>query len=93
MSITTETLSFAMGEEGSLLLGIEPDMPATEALDLAADLADGVKQLCDRLVDAIDSDGGPVLACEIRAIGFLADTTGALARSVERSMKRAGGES
>lgn len=92
MNLRTRSLSFAMGEDGGLL-NVEPDMPAAEALELAADLADGVHHLCDKLNDMVDSDDGAVLACEIRAIGFLAETASALTRSVERSMKRAGGES
>lgn len=89
--LLTRSLHFAMGEEGGLL-SVEPDMPAVEALGLAADLADGAQYLCQRLHDVINEDCGTVLACEMRALGFLAETAGALTRSVERGMKRAGGE-
>ena len=91
MNLQTRSLSFAMGEEGGLLR-VEPDMPAVEALDLAAGIADGAQYLCQRLHDVINEDCGSVLACEMRAIGFLAETAAALTRSVERSMKRVGGE-
>lgn len=55
------------------------------ALDLAADLADGIEQLCGRLVDCINS--GEIAYCsEIRALGFLAQMTSALVRSSERGI-------
>ncbi|GFM89181.1 hypothetical protein PSCICO_45800 [Pseudomonas cichorii] len=61
------------------------DLPG--ALDLAADLADGVEQLCGRLNDCINN--GEIAYCaEIRAIGFLAQMTSALVRSAERGIRK-----
>ncbi|MBI6853388.1 hypothetical protein YA0002_11480 [Pseudomonas cichorii] len=82
-------ISFGGSGEGLFTIASEQqseDEDLSGALELAADLADGVEQLCGRLHDCINN--GEIAYCaEIRAIGFLAQITSALVRSAERGMR------
>lgn len=86
---TTGPMNF--GGSSFMLFRVERGTCISEALDLGADLADGVSQLCGRLHDCINN--GEIAYCaEIRALGFLGDAIGALNRSariaLERSIER-----
>ncbi|MCV4285898.1 hypothetical protein [Pseudomonas capsici] len=85
-----EQITFG-GSSHSLFTIASEQWPKNEdlsgALELAADLADGVEQLCGRLHDCIN-DGEIAYCAEIRAIGFLAQITSALVRSAERGIRK-----
>ncbi|PIK77139.1 hypothetical protein [Pseudomonas sp. 382] len=72
--------------DGSPLFKIGEGVKVTDGLYLAADLADGIKQLCDRLYDDIN-DGELTYCAEVRALSFLAETIGAIVRAGEYSMR------
>lgn len=72
--------------DGSAMLKIADSVKITDGLYLAADLADGMKQLCDRLYDDIN-DGDLTYCAEVRALSFLAETVGAIVRASEYSLR------
>lgn len=92
---TTTTLSaqlpklspISFGPEYDPIFSIGSDVDLVQGLDIAADLGNGVSQLCGRLDSAIN-EGEVVLCSEVRAIGFLADVISALTRSAQISLKK-----
>ncbi|MBD1601157.1 hypothetical protein [Pseudomonas typographi] len=60
-------------------LYIEAGLDLRVGLYLAADISDGVEQLCDRLGDAINNGEVAYLA-EVRALGLLSSMSSALSR-------------
>ena len=87
MSIKTRNMAIHLTSDGHLL-NVEKNVSAVVALELAADLGEGVSLLLNRLSDAINEDNDIVYGNELRALGLLAETASALTRSVERSLKR-----
>lgn len=83
--IRTTEMQFINGQAGHLLR-VDPDMPASDALALAGELAEGVELLCKRLSDDLD-EGESAYVSEVRAIGFLGETASALIQSVARDLK------
>ncbi|WMN19242.1 hypothetical protein QL104_07495 [Pseudomonas piscis] len=77
--------------DGAGMLRIAEAVKITDGLYLAADLAEGIKQLCDRIHSDIN-EGELTYLAEVKALGFLADTVGALVRASEYSMRHGGGE-
>lgn len=85
---------FSFGPEYIAMFSIQEGADLVQGLAVAADLADGISQLCGRLRDSIN-DGETAYCAEIRALGFLGDAVSALTRSAQVSLKRtseAGGD-
>lgn len=76
------------GPDYTDLFMINPDANLIGALSAAADLADGISQLCGRLAFAIN-DGEIAYLSEVRTLGFIGDVVGALTRSAERGLEAA----
>lgn len=70
------------------LFSINVDADMVGALSVAADLSDGISQLCGRLGDCIN-DGEIAYLAEVRTLGFIGDVVAALVRSAERGLKAA----
>lgn len=77
------------------LVATKADMPATEALEVAADLSSGLMQILDKFAVAVN-DGELVYVDELRALSFLAETANALILAAHRvggvNRASAGGE-
>ncbi len=78
----------AFGMEYTEMFSINPDANLIDALSIAADLSDGISQLCSRLAYAIN-DGEIAYLSEVRTLGFIGDVVSALTRSAERGLKAA----
>lgn len=76
------------GDNRTLLFQVRDGGSVIEGLELASELADGVAQLCSRLYAEINN-GEDAGTAEIKALGFLSDTVGALTRSARRSLEQA----
>jgi hypothetical protein len=70
------------------LFSINEEADLAGALSVAADLSDGISQLCGRLGDSIN-DGQIAYLSEVRTLGFIGDVVAALVRSAERGLKTA----
>ncbi|WP_223616437.1 hypothetical protein [Pseudomonas sp. BF-B-30] len=84
----------AFGTGYANLFKVHEDGDLMEAMQLAADLAEGISQLCGRLDEAINNDGVAYCA-EVRALGFLGNVVETLVRSSIYGLKlslKAGGE-
>lgn len=90
MTITTKKMEFVPGSEG-MLLSVNADMPATEALNLSAELAEGAQLFINRLYESVD-DGGYVNLAELQALSFLTEAASILNRSVLKAMNARGDE-
>tara|TARA_Y100000815_G_scaffold269104_1_gene291259 strand:- start:51 stop:317 length:267 start_codon:yes stop_codon:yes gene_type:complete len=82
----TTVAQFSIGAEGCLMR-VDAGMPAGEALELAANLAEGIQLLSERLYDAVNDNSEIVHLSELRSIGFLGEVVSALSRSVYRAAK------
>lgn len=89
--LKTTEVSFANQCHGELL-SVRPGLPATEALGLARNLANGLQCICGHLGDVINYGDELHYLDEMRALGFLSETVAALIFSVECGLERAGGE-
>jgi hypothetical protein len=79
--------SYAFGGSSATLFTINEDQDLLEGLQVASDLSEGIRQLCDRLDQCINE--GEIMYCaEIRALGFLGDVVGVLTRSAHRALDR-----
>lgn len=80
----------AFGGENSNLLSICAGGNIEQGLELAADLAIGVEQLCSRLEQSINF--GELAYCsEVRALGFLSGTVAAFIRAAQFGLVAEGG--
>ncbi|VVM91696.1 hypothetical protein PS681_02840 [Pseudomonas fluorescens] len=70
------------------LLSVNEGADLIGALSIAADLADGVSQLCGRLGASIN-DGEVAYLAEVRTLGFIGDVVAALVRSAGRGLQAA----
>jgi len=61
-----------------------------EALDIAADLADGIQQICIRFAESVN-EGEVVYLAELRSVAMLAEVASAFVRASERGLRRTGG--
>ncbi|GLK88293.1 hypothetical protein [Pseudomonas turukhanskensis] len=76
--------------DGGHLLSVNGGFSSSEALTVAAELADGIKMLSVRLHSAVNE--GDLIYCEeITALGFLAESVASLVYSVNRSQAVQGG--
>lgn len=80
-------LSFCGCQNGDYLLQTRAGTSVIEALDIAADLADGIQQVSMRFVAALD-DGETIYVAEMRCLAMLAEMASAFTRSAERGMRR-----
>lgn len=78
--------------DGSQLFKITEGSKIVDGLYLAADLADGIKQICDRLHDDIN-EGDLTYCAEVKALAFLAETVGTIVRASEYSLRPQGARS
>lgn len=83
-------LSFCACPNGDYLLQTRAGTSVIEALDIAADLADGIQQVSMRFVAALD-DGETIYVAEMRCLSMLAEVASAFTRAAERGMRRAAG--
>ncbi|MBM9487009.1 hypothetical protein JBE38_13845 [Pseudomonas sp. ICBG1301] len=99
-SITQQTLQlpkltpFSFGDAGCEMFTIKEGADLIEGLKIAADISDGINQLCGRLYARIN-DGEIAYVSEVRALGFLGEVVCALARSAQVSLQKqqdAGGD-
>ncbi|MNB96698.1 hypothetical protein D3C76_1009020 [compost metagenome] len=84
----------AFGTVYANLFKVHEDGDLMEAMQLAADLAEGISQLCGRLDESINNDG-IALCAEVRTLGFLGNVVETLVRSSVYGIKasfEAGGE-
>ena len=77
---------FSFGPEYIGLFCIPEGGDLVQGLAVAADLADGISQLCERLRGSIN-DGDIANCAEIRALGFLGDAVSALVRSAQNGIE------
>ena len=89
--LQTTLVSFANQCRGELL-SVRAGVPATEALRLARNLANGLQCIAGHLGDVINSGDDLHYLDEMSALGFLSETVAALIFSVERGMEAQGGE-
>lgn len=82
----TTGMQFSIGAEGCLMR-VDAGMPAGEALELAADLTEGIQLLSERLYDAVNDNSEIVHLCELRSVGFLGEVVSALTRSVGHGIR------
>lgn len=80
-------LVFSPTPDGHFLLRTEKGSSAVDAIDLAADLADGIQQISTRLADA-SNEGETVYVAELRCVAMLAEVASALTRAAERGMRQ-----
>ena len=76
----------AFGTAYSNLFKVHENGDLIEAIQVAADLAEGISQLCGRLDESINN-GGIALCAEVRALGFLGNVVEALVRSSGHGLK------
>ncbi|QHC93841.1 hypothetical protein PspR84_04105 [Pseudomonas sp. R84] len=79
----------SFGPDYTELFSINESADLVGALSIAADLADGVSQLCGRLGACIN-DGEVAYLAEVRTLGFIGDVVAALVRSAGRGLQAAG---
>lgn len=77
---------FSFGPEYIELFRVLEGGDLVQGLAVAADLADGISQLCGRLKDSINN-GSTANCAEILALGFLGDAASALIRSAQSSIE------
>lgn len=87
----TENMAIHLTSDGHLF-DVAKGIPADVALSFAADLGEGIQLLTERMYDDVNEDNDAIYTCELRALGFLAEVSGALARSVSRSMRMEKGD-
>lgn len=78
------------GAPGFDLLSTVEGGSIIEALDLAADLTDGIQQICTRFSEAVD-EGEVIYLAELRSVAMLAEVASAFVRATERGLRSAGG--
>lgn len=89
--LQTTAQSFANIGHGDLL-AVRPGVPASEALGMARNLANGLQHLCEHLGDVVNCGGDVSYLDELRTLSFLGETMSALIFSVEHSFELKGGE-
>lgn len=78
---------FSFGDAGCEMFTIKEGADLIEGLKIAADLSDGIHQLCSRLHAEINN-GEIAYVSEVRALGFLGEVVCALARSAQVSLQK-----
>ncbi|MCF7540612.1 hypothetical protein [Pseudomonas petrae] len=73
------------------LLAVKPGGKVSEAVSMAADLAEGMRNLLRHMHVSVNA-GDLVFIDEIKALAFLSDTISALTRSSELALTRAAKE-
>ncbi|WP_155250521.1 hypothetical protein [Pseudomonas asplenii] len=68
-------------------LVIEPGQDLLRGLHLAADIGEGVEQLCERLGDSIN-DGEVAYLAEVRALGLLSSLASAITRAAWHALSK-----
>lgn len=90
MSLLTHAYDAFCVDDGPLLQ-VVAGRPADAALDLVAELTEGIQLLMERLyADVGSADADLVFCAEVKVIGFLAETASAITRSVNKSIKQGG---
>lgn len=90
MSLQTSSADICLASDGPTLQ-VVAGRSATEALNLASDLNEGVQLMLERLRDDFGSaEGGELFCAEITALALLAEIAGALTRSVSWNIKQGG---
>lgn len=90
MSLQTSRSDIYLASDGPMLQ-VVPGRSAAEALTLATELSEGVQLMLERLRDDLGStDGGELFCAEFTALALLAETVGALTRSVNWNIKQGG---
>lgn len=79
--------SLAMGDPN--LMSVLPGGTAKDAVDAAADLAEGMRSLLRHMHVSVNA-GELVFAAEIKTLAFITDSIHALTRASELAMARAG---
>lgn len=80
-------LSFCGCPNGDYLLQTRAGTSVIEALDIAADLADGIQQISTRFAAELD-EGELIYVAEMRSLAMLAEVASAFTRAAERGMRR-----
>lgn len=88
MSLKTSSADICLASDGPMLQVVS-GRTAIEALTLATELSEGVQLMLERLRDDFGSaEGGELFCAEITALALLAETAGALTRSVNWNIKQ-----
>ncbi|MDH0745762.1 hypothetical protein N5D61_05335 [Pseudomonas sp. GD03842] len=87
---TLKSLQFGdpLMEYSSLPFCVQEDISLDHGLEMAADLSDGLTQLCMRLHESIN-DGEIAYTAEVRALAFLSNAVCALTRAASYGLKAA----
>ncbi|MDR2309042.1 MAG: hypothetical protein LBE53_17865 [Paucimonas sp.] len=75
--------------QGIRLFTIQEGVGLIDGLRFAADLGEGVHQLANRLAASIN-DGDMAYLSEVRALAFLSEVSGALARAGQYALQKMG---
>lgn len=82
----TVTIGFCetpVENQGRYLMAINPGLPPSEALEVAADLTSGLKQILDKYAQVVN-DGELIYVDELRVVSFVAESANALILAAHR---------